>query len=63
MRAICILDWGQFETYKKYKYYQNKNNKYYVVGDYGDTEFTKKQFDAIFKPEKNTNQIKSLPHK
>lgn len=53
MKATCKVDWGQFETNKKYNYsYQNNTKKYYVIGDYSSTEFTKKQFDVMFKPEK-----------
>ena len=53
MKARCKVDYGQFETNKKYDYfYQNQTRKYHVDGQYGKTEFTKKQFDVMFTPEK-----------
>lgn len=63
MRAICKIDYGQFEYNKAYKYsYAFENNiiKYYVVGQYGDTQFNKKQFDAIFIAENSKNKNKSF---
>lgn len=51
MRVVCKVDYGQFEYNKTYDYsysFQNNFKKYYVVGEYGTNEFTKRQFDAIF---------------
>lgn len=53
MRAICKIDYGQFEINKKYNYSLSEYKKYYVDGLYGKTEFNKRQFDAIFTIEKN----------
>jgi hypothetical protein len=64
MIAICIVDYGQFEINKKYNYtYQNNTKKYYVNGDYSNTEFNKRQFDVMFIPEtsqKSTKNEKNL---
>ena len=51
MRAVCKVDYGQFEYNKCYNYsysYDNNMKKYHVNGEYGKTEFSKRQFDAIF---------------
>lgn len=51
MKAICKVDYGQFECNKKYDYkytFQNNVIKYFVAGDYSESEFTKKQFESIF---------------
>lgn len=59
MRAICKLDYGQFEMYKIYNYfYSQKDNKkiFYVEGLYGTTEFNKKQFDTLFNQIINNNK-------
>jgi len=51
MKVVCKTDYGQFEYNKKYNYfysYLNNMKKYFVKGEYGETEFTKRQFDAIF---------------
>ena len=56
MKATCKVDWGQFETNKRYNYfYQNNTRKYHVNGEYGKTEFTKKQFDVMFIPDTSKN--------
>jgi hypothetical protein len=60
MRAICKLDYGQFENNKSYNYSYTKDNKYHVDGQYGKTEFNKRQFDALFSLEKSKNQNKSF---
>ena len=58
---MCRVDWGQFEYNKRYDYsYQNNNKKYYVNGQYGKTEFNKKQFDVVFVPDKVKINEKSL---
>ena len=63
MRAICKVDYGQFEynrTYNYYYSYENNMKKYYVNGEYGNTEFTKRQFESIFTfSENNTNKNKT----
>jgi hypothetical protein len=60
MKAVCKVDWGQFEINKKYYYSYEKNlRKYYVNGDYEKTEFTKKQFDVIFIAEKHESKIQN----
>jgi len=63
MKAICKVDYGQFEYNKVYNYsyvyQQNNMKKYYVVGEYGDNEFTKRQFDSIF-TEKILNNNKNF---
>jgi len=56
MRAICKLDYGQFEFNKTYDYTYTTDRKYYVDGQYGKTEFNKRQFDALFTSEKKQNQ-------
>jgi hypothetical protein len=63
MKAICKTDYGQFEFNKVYKYsysYENNYKTYYVIGQYSDTQFTKRQFDAIFISEKPENKNKSF---
>lgn len=58
MKAICKTDYGQFEYNKIYNYsylYHNNMKKYYVVGEYSDNEFTKRQFDTIFIEKITTN--------
>jgi hypothetical protein len=58
VKAICKTDYGQFEYNKVYNYsyaFQNNMKKYYVIGEYGDNEFTKRQFDAIFQEKITTN--------
>jgi len=63
MKAICKIDYGQFEYNKTYNYsytYINNMKKFYVIGQYSNTEFTKRQFDAIFTSEslvKNKNGL------
>jgi hypothetical protein len=62
MKAICKLDYGQFEVHKTYDYtYSNQNNfmKFHVEGQYGTTEFNKKQFEGIFNQIKTQNKNKS----
>lgn len=63
MRVVCKVDYGQFEynkTYESSYQFQNNFKKYYVVGEYGTNEFTKRQFDSIFKEYAiNKNQNKS----
>jgi hypothetical protein len=62
MRAICRIDYGQFEYNKKYNYfysYENNTKKYFVDGQYGNSEFTKRQFDQMFITE-NKNEQKNL---
>jgi hypothetical protein len=62
MKAVCKLDYGQFEVHKTYDYtYSNKNNfmKFHVEGQYGTTEFNKKQFEVIFNQIKTQNKNKS----
>jgi len=62
MRAICKMDYGQFERNREYNYsysYQNNFKKFHVKGQYADSEFTKRQFDTIFTtklPNKNENK-------
>ena len=54
MKAICKIDYGQFEYNKIYKYsyeYENNIKRYYVIGQYGDSQFTKRQFDVVFTSE------------
>lgn len=63
MRAMCKIDYGQFEYNKMYKYsyaFENNNITYYVIGQYGDTQFTKRQFNAIFISEDLKNKNKSF---
>ena len=51
MKIMCKIDYGQFEYNKKYDYkysFQNNVIKYFVTGEYSETEFTKKQFESIF---------------
>ena len=51
MKAVCKIDYGQFEYNKSYNYsylIENNNIKFYVVGQYGDSEFNRRQFEAIF---------------
>ena len=58
MKAICKIDYGQFEFNKLYNYsysYLNNMKKYYVMGQYGSNEFTKRQFDVMFSTEKSNN--------
>jgi len=58
MKAICKIDYGQFEYNKTYKFsykYENNMKKFYVIGEYCNTEFSKRQFEAIFISE-NTNK-------
>lgn len=62
MKAICKLDYGQFELNKIYDYsysFENNNIKYFVSGQYCDNEFNKKQFDTLFSPKnkKTTHNI------
>lgn len=55
-KVLCKIDYGQFEFNKKYEYYysfQNNIKKYFVKGLYGDNEFNKKQFEAIFEVKNN----------
>ena len=63
MRVVCKVDYGQFEYNKIYEYsysYQGNMIKYYVIGEYGSSEFNKRQFDAIFNVSTiNKNQNKS----
>lgn len=59
MRAICKLDYGQFEFNKNYDYSYSTDRKYYVDGQYGKTEFNKRQFDVLFTPETKQKQNKS----
>lgn len=59
MKAICKLDYGQFEMFKTYNYsYTQKQNKliFYVEGLYGTTEFNKKQFYTLFNQINNNNK-------
>lgn len=61
MRAICKIDYGQYEFNKTYEYsYTIKNNikKYFVKGLYGDNEFNQKQFNTIFETKNNNKLIK-----
>jgi len=54
MRAICKIDYGQFEFNRIYDYsyyYDNNMKKYHVKGEYGNTEFTKRQFEMMFTTE------------
>ena len=62
MKAICKIDYGQFEHNREYNYsysFENNMKKFHVKGDYGSNEFTKRQFDGIFTnkiPERNENK-------
>lgn len=59
MKAVCKLDYGQFEVLKTYNfYYSHKDNfkRYFVEGQYGTSEFNKKQFDALFTQLNNKKQ-------
>ena len=61
MKARCKIDYGQFETNKKYDYsYQNQTRKYHVDGQYGKTEFTKRQFDVMFVPDNNIKNERNV---
>jgi proline dehydrogenase len=60
MRAVCKIDYGQFELNENYKYfftYENNIKKYFVKGKYSESEFTKRQFDMIFYPEFMSNKL------
>jgi len=60
MVAICKVDYGQFECNKKYNYkytFQGNVIKYFVVGEYSESEFTKKQFESIFLFSKKNDYI------
>lgn len=60
MRAICKLDYGQFENNKTYNYSCTNDNKFHVDGQYGKTEFNKRQFNALFTLERTKNPNKSF---
>ena len=65
MRAICKIDYGQFEYNRCYNYYYSYDNnmkKYHVNGEYGNTEFTKRQFDQMFITENNKNEKQKNMH-
>ena len=59
MKAICKIDYGQFEYNKQYNYfysYENNTKRYHVNGQYGNSEFTKRQFDQMFITENVKNE-------
>jgi len=59
MKAVCKLDYGQFEIHKTYEYtysFQNNGIRYSVEGQYGNTELNKKQFEGIFNSTKKQKQ-------
>ena len=52
-KVRCKIDYGQFEANKVYEYTLKFKN-YLVQGQYGESNFNRNQFNAIFIPIKNS---------